>query len=125
VPTLVELVVPLKSFTRVVDVLGGVTKSDRSLEIQAVAPPSTSMSKESESKIARQDLLFKTATLARAIPVAIAVRASKQARSCTLRGPVSATPPQDFPFNKEILNELEDDVKDANRSWKPSHSLCA
>jgi hypothetical protein len=79
VPTLVELVVPLKSFTRVVDVLGGVTKSERSLEIQAVAPPSTSMSKESESKIARRDLLFETAALARAIPVAIAVRTSKRA----------------------------------------------
>jgi hypothetical protein len=31
-----------KRLTRVVDSLGGVTKSERSLEIQAVAPPSTS-----------------------------------------------------------------------------------
>jgi hypothetical protein len=109
VPTLVELVVPLKPFTRVVDVLGGVTKSERSLEIQAVAPPSTRPVVRDRRVGARNS--------------GGNCSQSKQACCSTLRGPASATPPQEFPFNEEILNELEDDVKYANRLWKPSHSL--
>jgi hypothetical protein len=45
--------VPLNPLTRTVDAVGGLTKSERELEIHEVAPPSTKMSKESESKIAR------------------------------------------------------------------------
>jgi hypothetical protein len=79
VPTLVELVVPLKPFTWMDDVVGGLTKSATLLEMQADAPPSTKMSKESESKIGRRDLSSKTAAaaLARAIPVASANKASR------------------------------------------------
>jgi hypothetical protein len=56
VPTLVELVVPLKPLTRTEDSFGGDTKSLEELEMQEVAPPSTKMSKESESNTAREDL---------------------------------------------------------------------
>jgi hypothetical protein len=61
VPALVELVVPLKPFTRMDDVVGGLTKSARLLEMQADAPPSTKMSKESKSKIGWRDLYSETA----------------------------------------------------------------
>jgi hypothetical protein len=56
VPTLVELVVPLKPLTQTEDAFGGVTKSLKELEMQDVAPPLTKMSNESESNIAREDL---------------------------------------------------------------------
>ena len=75
VPTLVELVVPLKPFTRTEEAIGGLMKSDRELEMHEVAPPSTRMSKESESKIARADSLEEVAAWARTIPAVIADRA--------------------------------------------------
>ena len=50
-------------------------KSDRELEMHVVAPPSTRMSKESESKIARADSLEEVAAWARTIPAVIADRA--------------------------------------------------
>jgi hypothetical protein len=79
VPTLVELVVPLKLFTQMDEVVGGLTKSARLLEMQADAPPSTKTLKESKSKIVRQDLSSETtaAALALAIPVARADKASR------------------------------------------------
>jgi hypothetical protein len=56
VPTLVELVMPLKPLTRTKDAFGGMTKSKKELEMHNVAPPSTRMSKESEWKMASEDL---------------------------------------------------------------------
>jgi hypothetical protein len=57
VPTLVELVVPLKPLTQTKDALRGVTKSDMEFEMHDVAlPSSTRMSKESESNMALDDL---------------------------------------------------------------------
>jgi hypothetical protein len=56
-PTLVELVVPLKPpLTRTKDAFGGITKSDKELEMHDVAPPSRRMSKESESNMAQEDV---------------------------------------------------------------------
>jgi hypothetical protein len=46
-------VVPLKPLMRMLVVVGGLMKSARQFEILAVAPPSTRMSKESESNRAR------------------------------------------------------------------------
>ena len=55
VPTLAALVEPLNALTRVAEQTGGSTKSFKELEIDLVAPPSTKMSKESESKDVRVD----------------------------------------------------------------------
>jgi hypothetical protein len=55
VPTFVELVVPLKPLTLTAESLGGFIKAARLLEMQEVAPPSTRMSKESESKMTRRE----------------------------------------------------------------------
>jgi hypothetical protein len=79
VPTLVELVVPLEPCTWIDMVVGGLTKSARLLEMQAEAPPSTRMSKETESIIGQRDLSSEiaAAALARAIPVARADKASR------------------------------------------------
>ena len=67
---------PLKPLTRTVESLGGVIKSERLLEMQEVAPPSTRMSKESESKMAREDARAEAAEVARAMPAVIADMAS-------------------------------------------------
>ena len=79
VPTRVELVVPLKPLTRTVEAVGGLIKSERLLEMHEVAPPSTSMSKESESKIALGERRGEEATeAARAIPAVMADIASNR-----------------------------------------------
>jgi hypothetical protein len=71
VPTLVELVDPLKPLTRTLEAFGGLRKSEALLEIQAVAPPSTRISKESESNIALEPVegAALAAALARTKPV--------------------------------------------------------
>jgi hypothetical protein len=52
----VELVEPLKPFTLTGDAQGGLIKSETLLDMHAVAPPSTKISKESESNIALEHL---------------------------------------------------------------------
>jgi hypothetical protein len=79
VPTRVELVVPLNPLTQTVDVFGGVTKSSKELEMHDVAPPSTKMSKESESKMAREDVRPFAADWARATSIVRADCPSMQA----------------------------------------------
>jgi hypothetical protein len=74
VPTFVELVEPLKPFTRTLEACGGLIKSDALLEMQAVAPPSTRISYESESKIALEEHLEGTAEFTLATPEATADR---------------------------------------------------
>jgi hypothetical protein len=79
-PTLVELVVPFKPYTQIAEVVGGLTKLVRLLEMQADATPWTRMPKklESKSKLGQRDLFSEiaAAALACAIPVARADKAS-------------------------------------------------
>ena len=70
------LVAPLKPFTRTGEAFRGRMKSVKLLEMHEVAPPSTRMSKESESKMARVLLASETAEFARATPTVIADIAS-------------------------------------------------
>jgi hypothetical protein len=65
---------PLKPFTRTLEACGGLIKSDALLEMQAVAPPSTRISYESESKIALEEHLEGTAEFTLATPEATADR---------------------------------------------------